>query len=660
MSIVLGNGVRGCTPFEYDTYYDRVVYIKCRSCEYEWAIPLDDYKENRPEECPLCKEKSFNAEWLTYNSRLYEYKIFDNLQNLQLIVEVPNMNPQNIVYGDPGLYTITAWAPGVIIPGTEVPDDPDEPDEPDEPVPGVIGDSIVIDAQYTANWSIAHNLNSMFVEVVCNKPDGAVITPVSIDIVDANSVYIKHDNQYGGTCTVTVIADPSIAEVGDTESLIITDGLASTTWLFNHGLNTIHVEASCFDLDDNPVTPDDIVVVDANSIRITWSQPQSGKCIVTVIAAPIIDDPDDPIIDDPDDPTGTICNAFKSTVPVSADSFDNNFIELWEMIVTSPKLIQVYQDNRTNFSYPPGMPQNVSGHNLIIDENKVWYDCGIPDISIPDPGEDGGDGTGGYDATQDCLDAWDNMYSSNTEATSFTESMLLGIEYSTSPFEGAPAKVDVISDDRVDKTVPTTLNGDMTHHRVIWTANGTWHDCGLDDDLVPVPVSPCPYCEECFDVISNRSFTIFAGDGTESIQDIVATYNIRNDKSWWVQAGSPNGIPNGNIAVWRHDTKTVHDCGPYQAYLDGYFDDNPWAEPDDPDPVDPDPILPPEPEPEPVPAVALWVETYVLLDSPLTIRDEGMFYRNMLKVLIHKPKYAWKKTFMHREVIQESMRDYIG
>ena len=72
----LGKGVRGCTPFEYNTYYDQVVYLKCQTCEYEWAMQLDSYKSNPPTICPLCNEPTISAFWIKHDARLFEYKYF--------------------------------------------------------------------------------------------------------------------------------------------------------------------------------------------------------------------------------------------------------------------------------------------------------------------------------------------------------------------------------------------------------------------------------------------------------------------------------------------------------------------------------------------------------------------------------------------------------
>lgn len=99
----LSKGVRGCTPSEYDEFFDKIVYFKCIACEYTWEFPLKLYQDDPPKYCPLCNEFKYSAEWIDQEAQPFENEFVPNLSTLQFIIE-PVQVP-----GYTNIYDLTAY-----------------------------------------------------------------------------------------------------------------------------------------------------------------------------------------------------------------------------------------------------------------------------------------------------------------------------------------------------------------------------------------------------------------------------------------------------------------------------------------------------------------------------------------------------------------------
>lgn len=155
MAFKAGKGVRGCTPFEYQTLYANVVYIRCKVCGFAWNMDLTEYKTTPPERCPLCGEVSLSAFWKEDDAQPYEYFYIPGLKSLELLIKVPDPNEQGIEYGDPGLYEVIGYPSGTdlaIFDSTSLAELDLEPQ---------ILDSIEVPSGKPAasTWLIEHNLN---------------------------------------------------------------------------------------------------------------------------------------------------------------------------------------------------------------------------------------------------------------------------------------------------------------------------------------------------------------------------------------------------------------------------------------------------------------------------------------------------------------------
>ena len=309
----LGKGVRGCTPFEFEIYYDKVVYLKCQACSYEWIMSLNSYNDNPPNVCPLCNEFSYQATWMIYDSQTHYYKHFPNLNEYQLIAVLPDPNIKNLIYGEPGEYIILAYLPGAILPTT------------------------------------------------------------------------------GNT-----------GSTGSTGSID------------------------------------------------TGGKSEYGE---------------------------SLCSSTTST-PIIANPFNEEFISIREIIVSNPEMIYIYEDQRIDLSYPIGFSQDMSYHNVVLDWNKEWYDCGYDETRDPriiSTGETGSTGS----IHEECEAMIAGSYSEIRNYSLFTNDVITNIENTTSPYPGGPVKINITTDVRDDTSVPVNLEYDLSGHVIVYTYNNEWHDCGI-------------------------------------------------------------------------------------------------------------------------------------------------------------------------------------
>lgn len=59
-----------------------------------------------------------------------------------------------------------------------------------------------------------------------------------------------------------------------------TQETVATTWTLNHGLNTQGVQVQIFDVDGRVVIPDQITVVDANTVTVSFGTAFAGRAVV--------------------------------------------------------------------------------------------------------------------------------------------------------------------------------------------------------------------------------------------------------------------------------------------------------------------------------------------------------------------------------------------
>lgn len=84
----------------------------------------------------------------------------------------------------------------------------------------------------------------------------------------------------GGTLQAVLLDDVA----GTTDSFIHTQETASSTWNIAHNTNTENFTLTVFDDRNKIVVPDEVEVIDANNVTVTFAQfPTSGRAVLVII-----------------------------------------------------------------------------------------------------------------------------------------------------------------------------------------------------------------------------------------------------------------------------------------------------------------------------------------------------------------------------------------
>lgn len=59
-----------------------------------------------------------------------------------------------------------------------------------------------------------------------------------------------------------------------------TQSVANNTWVIVHGENTKRVQITIYDINDNVILPDNIVLTDSNTTTVTFGAPQDGRAVL--------------------------------------------------------------------------------------------------------------------------------------------------------------------------------------------------------------------------------------------------------------------------------------------------------------------------------------------------------------------------------------------
>lgn len=84
----------------------------------------------------------------------------------------------------------------------------------------------------------------------------------------------------GGSLQAVLLDDVA----GTTDSFIHTQETSSSTWNIQHNANTENFSLTVFDDRNRIVVPDEVTVVDANNVDVTFAQfPTSGRAVLVII-----------------------------------------------------------------------------------------------------------------------------------------------------------------------------------------------------------------------------------------------------------------------------------------------------------------------------------------------------------------------------------------
>lgn len=131
------------------------------------------------------------------------------------------------------------------------------------------------------NISFSHNLNDRYPVVTVYDNLNTIVVPDVVTSVDANTINVQFSSPMSGTVDIlgstTIGVLPAISLVRK----FITSFVNETTVTVKHDLNDNFPSVVVYDLNYNVLYPNEVQIVDADTIQLTFITPQSGTVVVT-------------------------------------------------------------------------------------------------------------------------------------------------------------------------------------------------------------------------------------------------------------------------------------------------------------------------------------------------------------------------------------------
>ena len=124
------------------------------------------------------------------------------------------------------------------------------------------------------SWNVVHNLNSTDLLVNIFNASSDRIIPDNINLTDANNLTISFNTATDGKAVI--IAKDTSSDAFYSEEVTT----SSTTWNITHNLNSQELVINVWDSSDNRIYPDQVHIVDDNSIQLTFTTATSGKVVI--------------------------------------------------------------------------------------------------------------------------------------------------------------------------------------------------------------------------------------------------------------------------------------------------------------------------------------------------------------------------------------------
>jgi len=142
-----------------------------------------------------------------------------------------------------------------------------------------ISHEVVINVPISSStWNINHALGSKYVNVTVYDSNDEIVIPNKITAVDSDNLQIEFGTNQTGNVAVSI--DDVFNQVAP-----------NTTWTITHNLNNQYVNFTVYDSSDEVIVPDTATAVDANTLVLTFSTPQSGNVAVGNPAGFLMIDP---------------------------------------------------------------------------------------------------------------------------------------------------------------------------------------------------------------------------------------------------------------------------------------------------------------------------------------------------------------------------------
>ncbi len=122
-------------------------------------------------------------------------------------------------------------------------------------------------------WTISHSLANKYCNVRCYDASNNYVIPQTIVATDANTITVTFASPIAGHAFVT--------KAGENDGFaVVNQAVSATTWTITHSLNTFIVDVTVYDSSDEVFIPDNIVVIDQNTIQITLLSADTGNVAV--------------------------------------------------------------------------------------------------------------------------------------------------------------------------------------------------------------------------------------------------------------------------------------------------------------------------------------------------------------------------------------------
>ena len=134
-----------------------------------------------------------------------------------------------------------------------------------------------VQSEGATTWTVNHNLEYNYPNVIIWDSTGNVIIPDSIVRVSNNQLTIGFTSNESGWAHVSVGG----ISTGQADRFLYTQATEESTWTINHGLNYKYVNVNVYDDNDEMLLPQTITATNENTITLVFATPTAGNAIIS-------------------------------------------------------------------------------------------------------------------------------------------------------------------------------------------------------------------------------------------------------------------------------------------------------------------------------------------------------------------------------------------